>query len=209
MSDNDLDLGFEVSSIKKSSNVYPKGRYRCVVETMKIEWNTAETIKNLNVRLAFVGGDLDGKKVFARHPVATTRSDDGMKTAVGMGLDRVKELGTACGVSGSNLGPCIGQEVEIELGVTPAKGGYDESNDVKKYLPAPKTGAAKPGAGAKAATSSAPTFLAKKKAAEAAAAAAKAAAEAAAKAAEDAENDTGDNPQTDSSGVPDDSDLPF
>jgi hypothetical protein len=121
-----------------------------------------------------------------------------MKTAVGMGLDRVKELGTACGVSGSNLGPCIGQEVEIELGVTPAKGGYDESNDVKKYLSAPKTGAAKPGAGAKAPASTAPTFLAKKKAAEAAALAAKAAAEAAAAEAEG-----------ESEAAPDDSDLPF
>lgn len=182
MSDNnDLDLGFEVSSIKKSSNVYPKGRYRVVVETLKLEWNTAETIKNLNVRLAFVGGQYDGKKMFARHPVATTRTDDGMKTAVGMGLDRVKELGEACGVSGSNLAPCIGKEVEIELGVNPAKGQYDESNDVKKYL-AVKAGTtvAAGGASAKAATSSAPTFLAKKKAAEAAAAAAKAAAEAAA-----------------------------
>lgn len=199
MSDNnDLDLGFEVSSIKKSSNVYPKGRYRVVVETLKLGWNTAETIKNLNVRLCFVGGPLDGKKVFARHSVATTRTDDGMKTAVGMGLDRVKELGEACGVSGSNLAPCIGKEVEIDLAVTPAKGGYDESNDVKKYHVVSKSaGAAKSGDGAKAA-SSAPTFLAKKKAAEAAAAAAKAAAEAAAAAAEE-----GGDASTD------DSDLPF
>ena len=197
MSDNDLDLGFEVSSIKKSSNVYPKGRYRVVVETLKLEWNTAETIKNLNVRLCFVGGPLDGKKVFARHPVATTRTDDGMKTAVGMGLDRVKELGEACGVSGSNLAPCIGKEIDIELGVTPAKGGYDESNDVKKYYAVSKSaGAPKSGDGAKGAASSAPTFLAKKKAADAAAAAAKAAAAAA-------------EAEAASSEASDDSDLPF
>jgi hypothetical protein len=62
----------------------------------------------------------------------------------------------------------------------------------------PKTGATKPGAGAKAPASTAPTFLAKKKAAEAAALAAKAAAEAAAAEAEG-----------ESEAAPDDSDLPF
>jgi len=180
MSENDLDLGFEISSIKKSSNVYPKGRYRALVESMKIEMNGNDTIKNLNVRLAFIGGALDGKKLFARHPVGTTRTDEGMKTAVGMGLDRVKELGTACGVSGSNLAPCIGQEVEIDLAVNPAKGNFDESNDVKKYLAAPKQAASvKP-----AAVAGAGSFLAKKKAAEAAAAAAVEAAKAAAAEAE-------------------------
>jgi hypothetical protein len=162
MSD-DLDLGFEISSIKKSSNVFKAGDYRFVVETMKIEMNGTDTIKNLNVRLCFVGGEYDGKKLFARHPVGTTRTDEGMKTAVGMGLDRVKELGTACGVSGSNLAPCIGQEVIGRIAISPAKGNFDESNDVKKYLPAPKLAATvKPAAGAGAGS-----FLAKKKAAEA------------------------------------------
>lgn len=165
MSDNDLDLGFEVSSIKKSSNVFPAGDYRCTVENMKLEMNTAETIKNLNVRLSIVDGDLAGKKIFARHPVGTTRTDDGMKTAVGMGLDRVKELGTACGVGGSNLAPCIGQEVIVRLSVTPAKGNFDEQNDVKKYLPAPKVAQAATLAPLKPAGSTA-AILAKKKAAD-------------------------------------------
>lgn len=165
MSDNDLDLGFEVSAIKKSTNVYPAADYRCTVETMKLEMNTTETIKNLNVRLAIVDGELAGKKIFARHPVGTTRTDDGMKTAVGMGLDRVKELGTACGVGGSNLAPCIGQEVIVRLAITPAKGNFDEQNDVKKYLPAPKVAQAPALAPLKPAGSTA-AILAKKKAAD-------------------------------------------
>jgi hypothetical protein len=194
---DDLDLGFEISSIKKSSNVYPKGRYRAVVESMKIEMNKDDTIKNLNVRLAFVGGALDGKKMFARHPIGTTRTDEGMKTAVGMGLDRVKELGTACGVSGSNLAPCVGMDVEIDLAVNPAKGNFDESNDVKKYLPAPKQAGAivKP-----AAVAGAGSFLAKKKAAEAA--------QKAAEAALAAEGNTSDEDQNPAEAEPD-SDLPF
>lgn len=165
MSDNDLDLGFEVNAIKKSSNVYPAGDYRCTVESMKLEMNTAETIKNLNVRLAIVDGELAGKKIFARHPVGTTRTDDGMKMAVGMGLDRVKELGTACGVGGSNLAPCIGQEVIVRLSVTPPKGNFDEQNDVKKYLAAPKVAQSATLAPLKTAGSTA-AILAKKKAAD-------------------------------------------
>jgi hypothetical protein len=166
MSDNDLDLGFEVSAIVKSKNVFPAADYRCTVETMKLEMNTAETIKNLNVRLAIVDGPLAGKKIFARHPVFTTRTDDGMKTAVGMGLDRVKELGTSCGVSGSNLAPCIGQEVIVRLAITPAKGNFDEQNDVKKYLPAPKVAQAATLAPLKPAGGSTAAIIAKKKAAD-------------------------------------------
>ena len=181
MSDNDLDIGIEVNAIKKSTNVWPAGDYRCTIEAMKLEMNTAETIKNLNVRLCIAEGELAGKKIFARHPVATTRTDDGMKMAVGMGLDRIKELGTACGVGGSNLSPCLGQEVIVRLGITPPKGNFDESNDVKKYLPAPKVAQAATLAPLKPAGSS-PAFLAKKKAADAAKAAAEAAALAAAEA---------------------------
>jgi hypothetical protein len=167
MSENDLDLGFEINSITKSSNVYPAADYRCTVESMKLEMNTAETIKNLNIRLSIVDGDKAGKKIFARHPVGTTRTDDGMKTAVGMGLDRVKELGTACGVGGSNLAPCVGQEVIVRLGITPAKGNFDEQNDVKKYLPAPKVAqVAKLAPLAPKPAGSTATIIAKKKAAD-------------------------------------------
>lgn len=191
---NDLDLGFEVSSIQKSSNVYPAADYRCTVEKMALEWNTAETIKNLNVRLHIAEGPLAGKKIFARHPVATTRTDDGMKTAVGMGLDRVKELGTACGVGGSNLAPCIGQDVIVRLGITPAKGNFDEQNDVKKYLPAPKVAQA-PKLPPVNKTGSTAAIVAKKKAADDLAKA-----QAAAKAAEEA---------AEGEEAPADDDLPF
>lgn len=190
----DLDLGFEVSSITKSSTVYPAADYRCNVDSMKLEMNTAETIKNLSVRLSIVDGALAGKKIFARHPVGTTRTDDGMKTAVGMGLDRVKELGTACGVGGSNLAPCVGQEVIVRLAVNPPKNGYDEQNDVKKYLTAPKVAQA-PKLAPKPLGSTA-AILAKKKAADELV---KAQAAAAAL----------DSPETDTSGVPGDEDLPF
>lgn len=203
MSDNDLDLGFEVSTIKKSSNVYEGGEYRFLVESMKLEWNTAETIKNLNIRLSFVGGKYDGKKLFSRHPVATTLEKEGMKTAVGTGLDRVKELGTACGVGGSNLAPCIGQEVIGRITVTPAKGNYDESNDVRKYLPAPKQATpAKLAPLVKPAVAAGSTaaIIAKKKAADAA----KAAAEAAALAAEAGTEETEGEPTAEV-----DEDLPF
>lgn len=164
--DNDLDLGFEISSITKSSNVYAAGDYRCTVESMKLEMNAAETIKNLNIRLSIVDGDKTGKKIFARHPVGTTRTDEGMKTAVGMGLDRVKELGTACGVGGSNLAPCVGQEVIVRLGITPAKGNFDEQNDVKKYLSAPKVQQVPKLAPLSKPAGSTAAILAKKKAAD-------------------------------------------
>jgi hypothetical protein len=201
MSD-DLDLGFEISSIKKSSNVYKAGDYRFNVESIKLEWNKQEDIKTANIRLAFVGGEYDGKKLFARHAVASTRGDtaeqkEKQAQMVGMGLDRIKELGAACGVSGSNVGPCIGQEVIGRIAVSPAKGNFDESNDVKKYLPAPKQAASvKP-----AAVAGAGSFLAKKKAAEKAAAeAAKAAAEMTDVESEEAAHDAANA---------EDSDLPF
>jgi hypothetical protein len=199
---DDLDLGFEISSIKKSSNVFKAGDYRFNVESIKLEWNKQEDIKTANIRLAFVGGEYDGKKLFARHPIASTRGDtaeqkEKQAQMVGMGLDRIKELGAACGVSGSNVGPCIGQEVIARIVVSPAKGNFDESNDVKKYLPAPKQAGAivKP-----AAVAGAGSFLAKKKAAEAA--------QKAAEAALAAEGNTSDEDQNPAEAEPD-SDLPF
>jgi hypothetical protein len=119
-----------------------------------------------------------------------------MKTAVGIGLDRVKELGTACGVGGSNLAPCVGQEVIVRLGITPAKGNFDEQNDVKKYLPAPKVAqVAKLAPLAPKPAGSTAAIIAKKKAADELAKA-----QAAAAALEQGEPADGDD---------EDSDLPF
>jgi hypothetical protein len=156
MSDNEtsLDIGIKVSDIKKSSTVFPAQKARMVIEKLSLEWNKDETIKNLNVRLAFVGGPLDGRKMFARHPVSTTRTDEGMKTAIGIGHDRIKEMGDACGVSGSDLAGCLNKELDVTIGVNPAKGGFPESNDVKRYDAASAAPVAK--------ASGAPAFMKKK-----------------------------------------------
>ena len=79
-----------------------------------------------------------------------------MTDMVASSLERVKELGTACGVSGSDLAPCIGKEIDVTIGVDKAKGDYPEKNKVTKYAAA-KAPAAK--------ASAAPAFLGKKKAA--------------------------------------------
>jgi len=155
---NDLDIGINVSDIKKApSNVYPAQTARMIVEAMNIEMNKDDSIKNLNVRLAFVGGALDGRKMFVTHPIASTREK--MRDMVASSLERVKDLGMACGVSSSDLAPCIGKEIDVTIGIDKAKGDYPEKNKVTKY-------AAAKAPSAKATT--APAFMAKKKAAPAA-----------------------------------------
>lgn len=151
---SDLDIGINVSDIKKApSNVYPAQTARMLVEAMSIEMNKDDTIKNLNVRLAFVGGALDGRKLFISHPIASTREK--MRDMVASSLERVKDLGMACGVSSSDLAPCIGKEIDVTIGVDKAKGDYPEKNKVTKYA------AAK----APVTATKAPAFMAKKKAA--------------------------------------------
>ena len=154
---SNLDIGINVSDIKKApSNVYPPQTARMIVETMSLEMNKDDSIKNLNVRLAFVGGALDGRKLFVTHPIASTREK--MRDMVASSLERVKDLGLACGVSSSDLAPCIGKEIDVTIGVDKAKGDYPEKNKVMKYAAA-KAPAKAP--------SAAPAFLAKKKAAPA------------------------------------------
>ena len=151
---SNLDIGINVIDIKKApSNVYPPQTARMIVETMSLEMNKDDSIKNLNVRLAFVGGALDGRKMFVTHPIASTREK--MRDMVASSLERVKDLGVACGVSSSDLAPCIGKEIDVTIGVDKAKGDYPEKNKVTKY------------ATAKAPAKAAPAFLAKKKAAPA------------------------------------------
>jgi len=176
---SDLDIGINVSDIKKApSNVYPSQTARMLVETMSLEMNKDDTIKNLNVRLAFVGGALDGRKLFVTHPIASTREK--MRDMVASSLERVKDLGMACGVSSSDLAPCIGKEIDVTIGVDKAKGDYPEKNKVTKYSAA-KAPAAK--------ATTAPAFMAKKKTAAAPVVAAPVVEEAAPAAAAEEEDD--------------------
>ena len=154
---SNLDIGINVSDIKKApSNVYPPQTARMIVETMSLEMNKDDTIKNLSIRLAFVGGASDGRKMFVTHPIASTREK--MRDMVASSLERVKDLGVACGVSSSDLAPCIGKEIDVTIGVDKAKGDYPEKNKVMKYAAA-KAPAKAP--------SAAPAFLSKKKTAAA------------------------------------------
>jgi len=148
-----LDIGINVSDIKKVSNVFPAQLARMRVDSMSLEMNKTDDIQNLNLRLTFVGGPLDGRSMFVQHPVKSTRPT--MTDMVASSLERVKELGEACGVSGSDLAPCLHKEIDVTIGVSKPKGDYPAKNQVNKY--------ATPKAPAKAA-STAPAFLAKKKA---------------------------------------------
>lgn len=152
---SNLDIGINVSDIKKVSNVFPAQLARMRIDSMALEMNKTDDIQNLNLRLTFVGGPLDGKKMFVQHPVKSTRPT--MVDMVASSLERVKELGEACGVSGSDLAPCLHKEIDVTIGITKAKGDYPAKNQVNKYAP--------PKAAAK--TSTAPAFMAKKKAAPA------------------------------------------
>ncbi len=132
--DNDdgfsLDLGYEIGSIKKSSNVHPAGEFEFEVQRGKITLNKTEDIKTVELTLVNVETQ---RRVFARHPIASTRETMGGMVAAGN--DRIKELGDATGVSGSSLAPIIGQRVRAVIAIKDGKNGYEESNEVRKYKP--------------------------------------------------------------------------
>lgn len=148
----DLDLGYEISTIKKSSNVHPAGEFDFEIQRMKFSMNKAEDIKTLEITLVNTETQ---RRVFARHPIASTR--DTMAGMVANGNDRVRELGEATGVSGSNLAPMIGQIVRAVIVVKEGKNGYEDSNEVRRYKPTTGTPKA-----ATAPASGRPGFMARK-----------------------------------------------
>jgi len=148
-----LDLGYDIATIKKSSNVHPAGEFEFEIQRMKFSLNKAEDIKTLEITLVNCETQ---KRVFARHPIASDRPTMGGMVAAGN--DRVRELGEATGVAGSNLAPMLGQIVRAVVVVKEGKNGYEDSNEVRRYKP---TTAAKPAAPA-ATTSAKPGFMARK-----------------------------------------------
>lgn len=149
-----LDLGYEIATIKKSSNVHPAGEFEFEIQRGKITLNKAEDIKTLELTLVNVETQ---KRVFARHPFASTRPT--MAGMVAAGNDRIKELGEATGVAGSSIAPMIGQRVRAVVKVKEARGDYPESNEVSRYKPVTAPAAS---AATTATSSKAPAFMSRK-----------------------------------------------
>lgn len=146
-----LDLGYDISTIKKSSNTHPAGEFEFEIQRMKMSQNKAEDIKTLEITLVNVETQ---KRVFARHPFASTRPT--MAGMVAAGNDRIKELGEATGVAGSNVAPMIGKTVRAVVVVKEGKNGYEDSNEVRRYKPTTTAPVAS------APATSRPGFMAKK-----------------------------------------------
>lgn len=131
MNDNedfDLDLGYDISSIKKSSNTHPDGEFEFEIQRMKFSLNKAEDIKTLEITLVNVETQ---RRAFIRHPFSSTRET--MKGMVEKGNDRIRELGDATGIAGSNLAPMIGKRVRAVITTKAGSGGYEDSNEVRRY----------------------------------------------------------------------------
>ena len=158
-----LSLDFVPADVKKEVEVHPAGWYRVRISKLAITVNGDEDIKTASIQLTITEGERERKKIFARHCIATTRAGDNMQTMQRIGREQLGELMRAAGVGGATLTPLLDCEVMVSLVVRPAKGTYDESNDVKGYKPVPGAVALKAGAPAASAPapvkSAAPSFL--------------------------------------------------
>lgn len=163
-----LELDFVPAEVKKENTIVPAGKYLVRVSKVELGTNDDGDIQTAKIQLTILEGDYERRKIFARHCVKTTRPGDNMQTMQRMGREQLGELMRAAGVGGSSLAPLKDAEVIVKVTVSPARGRYDESNDVKGYEAVAGVAKAPAAANTKAAaastsTAKAPGFMANKK----------------------------------------------
>lgn len=146
----DLDLDFDPSTHERSPSSFeplPAGTYSARVSGVRLQPTKDGGMRQAVIELTILDDDYAGRRVWARHTVAITRTDEGGKKSLAIGRDQIAELFAAAGVGGTSMAPLVDKEVKVKLKVRPASGNFDASNDVKGY--APISGAAAPAAAGK------------------------------------------------------------
>lgn len=154
---DDLELDFVPAEVKREFDLLPAGWTAFDVEDIKPQWNEAQDVMSLVIKLRIPEGEENARKVlFARHvaKVSVSGEDEAAferaHKRLKFGREALGELARAAGVSGSNLAPAIGQRVMGNVKVAPENNGYPAKNEVTAYKPivvAPKA-APKPAASA-------------------------------------------------------------
>lgn len=170
---DDLELDFVPAEVKREFDLLPAGWTAFDVEDIKPQWNEAQDVMSLVIKLRIPEGEENARKVlFARHvgKIADPTNEKAAKR-LKFGREALGELARAAGVAGSNLAPAIGQRVMGNVKVAPENNGYPAKNEVTAYRPivvapkaAPKPAAtmSKPAVTAKPAASP-PNFMKKAK----------------------------------------------
>lgn len=137
-SGSDLDIGFDAGTHERSQAKFealPAGQYQVGISKVEIKPTKDGAMRQAVIELTVTEGPHAGRKVFARHTVATTRTDEGGQKSLAIGRDQLADLFAACGIGGTSLAPLVGKECMAKLSVRPATDQYEASNDVKAYKP--------------------------------------------------------------------------
>lgn len=142
------DIGFDPSSVKKTSfEPIPAGDYFAEIVKTDLTQNKDKDndLTSAIVNYQVIGGDFDGRLIFARYAIAAKPGPDLEKNAkrakaVQIGQELLAQMMQAVAVGGRDLSQCVGKRLTIGVKVRPANGNFPTSNDVAKCRPA--TGAA-------------------------------------------------------------------
>lgn len=107
----------------------PEGWYTATATGAEIKRAKAGSGQYLNVKWAITGPTHESRSVFGR---ITLRNEN--TTAVEIGRQHLRELMDAAGLTSlTNTDQLIGVSISIKVSVSPARGDFEASNDVKGY----------------------------------------------------------------------------
>lgn len=107
----------------------PEGWYTATATSAEIKRAKAGSGQYLNIKWAITGPTHESRSVFGR---ITLRNEN--TTAVEIGRQHLRELMDAAGLTSlTNTDQLIGVSISIKVSVSPARGEFEASNDVKGY----------------------------------------------------------------------------
>jgi len=120
--------GFNPNDVPTTS-VLPAGKYKAVISASEEKQTKDGAGSYLSLTLTVIEGEYEKRKLFAR--LNLNNPND---VAAGIARQHLAQICKACGV----LSPTTSADLHdipmlVTVTVRPAKGEYEESNDVKKY----------------------------------------------------------------------------
>ena len=128
-----MELIFDAGTVVEDTDfaALPNGEYPCIVKESEFKENKAGTGKYLNLRLDIIDGQYKGRVIFDRLNLQN-------KNEIAVEIAK-KQLAGLCRAAGKikikDSSELHNIPVTVRLTFKKGTNGYDDSNDVKKYLP--------------------------------------------------------------------------
>jgi hypothetical protein len=127
-------LDFNPNSVapsERSFTVLPAGWYSVTIGNASLEENKARTGKFIKLELEITSQQGRGRKMFPKINFQNASAE-----AQRIGQEQLRDICAACGIERlTDTDQLLRKQLDVKVKISPARDGYDESNDVQAYVP--------------------------------------------------------------------------